>query len=293
MHNLAFDQDGLFCIVPHHLDAMLHGAVGQPEVAPSVVVKTEPSLDAGTTFTAHEALAVLVTSQNQLSDVDKRLLLAKLDAGKCISDAVMQFAPALATDMKAESRAATSSAHQPTPNAKPAGADDQHMAQFARNVSANNRLALTPSTVPSSVQAAPRVDTEAQPSMEPSVETTQKSMLPMNPTSRASAPIKLPDGVQPAVFESPKHRAAAWAKCQRSLDLGKPRPEYNGERGKRTEKCPDHIQAQLAGTHERQFYFNLWMSCGEKWGDVEIYEEHYWKKPAWIKMLKSGSLTLR
>ena len=103
----------------------------------------------------------------------------------------MQFAPALATELKAESRAATSSALTPAP-----------------------------ATMPSSVQAVPSVETE------------QNSMLPMNPTSKATTTIKLPDGVQPFVFESSKHRAAAWAKYQRSLDLGK---SYRVQRRKREE----------------------------------------------------------
>ena len=79
-------------------------------------------------------------------------------------------------------------------------------------------------------------------------------------------------------FDSKQQRAASWAKCQRSLqDAGKTKPEYGGERSKRSDKCPAHILSQLSGQEEKLFYFHLWVNCGEKWAAVQIYEEHHFR----------------
>ena len=106
----------------------------------------------------------------------------------------------------------------------------------------------------------------------------KRTWLPQDPEKPAEGPLKLPDGIKPAVFTSKEDRAALWAKYQRTLHIGTSRPEYQQVRAKRTDKCPDHILSQIAGSHERLFYFNVWLHCGEKWGNVELFEEHYWMK---------------
>ena len=105
----------------------------------------------------------------------------------------------------------------------------------------------------------------------------RRTLLPANPDRPSAGPISLPDGVEPWVFATKQQRAAAWAKYNRSLTDG-PSKEHvteDDQRAKRTEKMPDDIKAQIAGLHEKAFYFQIWMSCDKKWGNVKSFEEMY------------------
>ena len=104
----------------------------------------------------------------------------------------------------------------------------------------------------------------------------RETLLAINPEKPATSPIELPPGISPAQFSSPEARARSWATYTRSLQVGatKKGVDPDGERSKRSDKCSQDILSQIAGKHEKMFYFQVWLSCGSAWGNVKGYEEH-------------------
>ena len=105
----------------------------------------------------------------------------------------------------------------------------------------------------------------------------QRGMLPVNPDKPATAPLQLPDGMVAKEFENKQARSAAWAKYLRSLESGpsKPAVAESSTRTKRSGKIPEDIKMQLAGAHERAYYFQVWLQCEQKWGNVELFAHQY------------------
>ena len=104
----------------------------------------------------------------------------------------------------------------------------------------------------------------------------QTSLLPKNPGTAAAGPIPLPVGVSETTFKSGKDRAVAWGRYDRSLKSGASKSHIasDASRSSRSEKADDHFLAQLAGAHEKAFYFQVWLHC-KSWATVRIFEEHY------------------
>ena len=102
----------------------------------------------------------------------------------------------------------------------------------------------------------------------------RKTLLPSEPATAAKQSIPLPQGIEKQVFNNKADRATLWAKYQRSLTVGASKANVSEERVKRSSKCPEHILKQLAGAHERTFYFHVWLNCGQDWAGVTLMESH-------------------
>ena len=115
------------------------------------------------------------------------------------------------------------------------------------------------------------------------------TLLPQCPQKKATKELDLPPGIDmPAL--SPEERAAAWAKYQRSCNKGASKSfiDPSDQRAKRSDKVPEHIATQMAGFHEKQYYFKLWLAC-DGWKGVAAFEEHFFEhlqmeeeKEAWL-----------
>ena len=119
-----------------------------------------------------------------------------------------------------------------------------------------------------------------------------ETLLPKNPDAPSMTSLDLPAGVAVHQFHNPEERAKAWARYNRSLLDGPSRAgiDPTKQRAKRQSKVPPHILSQLAGSAEKEFYFQIWMSCESSWAEVEAFEEH-WKENRTIGLEKEAWMT--
>ena len=116
---------------------------------------------------------------------------------------------------------------------------------------------------------------------EPLEDIQKRTLLALNPEKAAARPIKLPKGITVAQFATSQDRAKAWGKYMRSLQVdGSSKADITDDRSrsKRTEKASERIMSQIAGIHEKTFYFNIWCANDGSWAQVEGWEEHYYER---------------
>ena len=101
------------------------------------------------------------------------------------------------------------------------------------------------------------------------------TMLPKNPATPAPGPIELPPGIPQPHFDQYSDRAKEWARFGRSLEIDTSRKDALAARKKRTDKVTPDLLAQIAGYHENNFFFAIWLAQegDEKCKGVQAYED--------------------